>query len=448
MIQEQHKLLVWLRVIFDLTISVCAWLFAYYIRFKLIGGGQANLGVFFIKLAPFVALINAYTIYKRGLYSSQRFTLWQRELLGTLLASLTSFGIIVMSSYFFMNIIISRITLTLFLTMNTLSLITIRIIIRNLLQTYRKKGRNLRYVVAVGFGERLGEYLDKIKNNKEMGVVIKSVLNPLDDGFDLYHELKGNRVDQIVVSIPEGHDFVEASILKTCSNQLVPVVIIANIPYSFIGSNIIDFKGIPILEFNSPSLGLAHRMLKRSIDIFGSLFGLILFSPLYIIISILVKTTSKGPIFYGQERMTREGRVFKMWKFRSMKVNAENVGDGWTVKDDPRRTVIGPFLRSSSLDEIPQLWNVFIGQMSLIGPRPERPMFIEKFKDEIPAYMLRHKMKAGITGWAQVNGWRGDTSIAKRIECDLYYIKNWSIFLDFKILLFTFVKGFINKNAY
>jgi lipopolysaccharide/colanic/teichoic acid biosynthesis glycosyltransferase len=164
-----------------------------------------------------------------------------------------------------------------------------------------------------------------------------------------------------------------------------------------------------------------------------------------------VKLSSTGPIFFGQERIGLDGRRFKMWKFRSMKVdghvNAENI-PGWTVKDDPRKTKFGSFLRASSLDELPQLWNVFVGDMSLVGPRPEQPYYVEKFRHEIPAYMLRHKMKAGITGWAQVNGWRGDTSLHERIECDLYYIRNWSLWFDVKILFLTFWKGFINKNAY
>jgi lipopolysaccharide/colanic/teichoic acid biosynthesis glycosyltransferase len=145
--------------------------------------------------------------------------------------------------------------------------------------------------------------------------------------------------------------------------------------------------------------------------------------------------------------MGLDGKSFTMWKFRSMRMDGE-YRPGWTVKDDPRRTAFGTFLRSTSLDELPQLWNVLIGNMSLVGPRPEQPFYVAQFKEEIPAYMLRHKMRAGITGWAQVNGWRGDTSLHKRIECDLYYIRNWSLWLDAKILFLTFWRGFINKNAY
>lgn len=449
MIKEHHKFLSWVRLSTDALITSFSWLMSYYIRFEIIGGAQPNLGMFFIKLTPIVILITLYFAYKQGLYSSQRYTSWHRELFLTIIASITAFGAIVLFSYFILNFIISRLTLGIFLVMNTILLVFVRIIIRNIIQNVRRNGKNLRYLLAIGYGDKLDEYLNMISSNSEMGVIVRKIVNPLDyKDFDIIKVLNDVEVDQIVVALPKGNDMLEAAILKSCSNQLIPVVVIADVPYSFIGSKVIDFNGIPIMEFNSPAIGLANRTLKRLLDLFGSTFGLVVLSPLYLVLALMVKLTSKGPIFYGQVRMTREGKVFKMWKFRSMKIGAENIGSGWTVKDDPRRTPIGGFLRATSLDELPQLWNVFRGEMSLVGPRPERPVFIDKFKHEIPAYMLRHKMKAGITGWAQVNGWRGDTSIPKRIECDLYYIKNWSLFLDIKILLLTFVKGFINKNAY
>jgi exopolysaccharide biosynthesis polyprenyl glycosylphosphotransferase len=167
------------------------------------------------------------------------------------------------------------------------------------------------------------------------------------------------------------------------------------------------------------------------------------------VIALLIKISSPGPVFYGQERVTLNGKIFTMWKFRSMKVNAEKeTGAVWTKKNDDRTTKIGAFIRKTSLDELPQFWNILKGEMSLIGPRPERPVFVEQFKKEIPSYMLRHKMKSGLTGWAQVNGWRGDTSLERRIEFDLYYIQNWSIFLDIKILFITLINGFVNTNAY
>ena len=202
-----------------------------------------------------------------------------------------------------------------------------------------------------------------------------------------------------------------------------------------------------MIVFNEPNFKSFNLFIKRVLDITACSLGLVLISPLLMIISAIVKISSKGPIFYGQVRMGVDGREFKMWKFRSMRTDDSN-HEGWTVKDDPRVTAIGKFIRKTSIDELPQLWNVVTGDMSLVGPRPERPKFVHEFKKDIPAYMLRHKMKAGITGWAQVNGWRGDTSIPKRIECDLWYIKNWSLWLDVSIIFLTFWKGFINKNAY
>ncbi len=190
-------------------------------------------------------------------------------------------------------------------------------------------------------------------------------------------------------------------------------------------------------------------LLKRILDVFTSAIALVALLPLLLAVSVGIKLSSPGPILYRQERMGLDGRTFWILKFRSMRIDAETKsGAVWAKANDDRRTAFGTFLRRTSLDELPQLWNVLAGEMSLVGPRPERPIFVNQFRHEIPHYMLRHKVKAGLTGWAQVNGWRGNTSIKNRIDCDLYYIKNWSIALDIKIVLMTFWKGFVNKNAY
>ena len=187
---------------------------------------------------------------------------------------------------------------------------------------------------------------------------------------------------------------------------------------------------------------------KRVFDVCFSLLGLLILSPLLILFAILIKLTSRGPIFYFQERASFDGKSFTIIKFRTMFVDAEEAGPGWTIKGDARITPLGKFMRATSIDELPQLFNVLKGDMSLVGPRPERPVYISEFKHKVPHYMLRHKVPAGITGWAQINGWRGDTSIDKRIEFDLYYITNWSLFFDLKIMFLTFFKGIVNKNAY
>ena len=192
-----------------------------------------------------------------------------------------------------------------------------------------------------------------------------------------------------------------------------------------------------------------NRVLKRILDLVGGMLALLIFSPLMALIALLVKLTSRGPALYRQERMGLDGRTFQALKFRSMYVEAEEAtGAVWARENDTRRTRLGIWLRRFSLDELPQLFNVLCGEMSLVGPRPERPVLIQEFKSRIPHYMLRHKVKAGITGWAQVNGWRGNTSLEKRIEHDLYYIERWSIWFDLKILLLTLFRGFVDPNAY
>lgn len=257
------------------------------------------------------------------------------------------------------------------------------------------------------------------------------------------------RPELVVVGYSHEQASKIARILETSYNFITPLVILPDLTYNFIGSTVEDFMGIPLIKINQPEEKFFEGLIKRTLDIVLSLAGLVVLSPFLLFIALLVKLTSRGPVFYKQERMTMDGDRFFMYKFRSMKVFNDGTNEkGWTVKDDPRITPIGAFLRKTSIDELPQLWNVFKGDMSLVGPRPERPMYVEEFRQKIPAYMLRHRMKAGITGWAQVNGWRGDTSIEKRIEFDLYYIRNWSIWFDIKILLLTFVKGFVNKNAY
>ena len=211
-----------------------------------------------------------------------------------------------------------------------------------------------------------------------------------------------------------------------------------------------DLLGLPVIHIRHvPLTNTFNSMVKRSIDIFGALVAIILFSPIMLISAILVKTTSKGPLIFRQERVGLHNKPFYMYKFRSMAVQEiKDEKAAWTTKNDPRVTGIGKIMRKTSIDELPQLFNVLKGDMSLVGPRPERPFFVEKFREEIPRYMVKHQVRPGLTGWAQVNGYRGDTSIRKRIDCDLYYIENWTLGLDFKILFLTFFKGFVNKNAY
>ena len=208
--------------------------------------------------------------------------------------------------------------------------------------------------------------------------------------------------------------------------------------------------GLPVIHIRYvPLTDSFNAALKRVIDLFGAVVALILFSPIMLLTAIAIRLTSPGPIIFSQERIGRHNKPFKMYKFRSMELQPpEEEPQEWTVQSDPRITGVGRLIRRMSIDELPQLINVLRGDMSLVGPRPERPFFVEQFKEEIPRYMVKHQVRPGMTGWAQINGYRGDTSIRKRIEHDLYYIENWTVGFDFKILFLTFFKGFINRNAY
>lgn len=263
--------------------------------------------------------------------------------------------------------------------------------------------------------------------------------------------LPENKLDEIAITLGLNEYFRLEEIVAMCEKsgvhtQFVPDYhnIIPTKPYTE------DLQGLPVVNIRYvPLSNTFNAMLKRIVDIFGALVAIILFSPVMLFSCIMIKLTSPGPLIYRQTRVGLHNKPFEMYKFRSMEVQTEEKEKkAWTVKNDPRVTGFGKFMRHTSIDELPQLFNILKGDMSLVGPRPERPFFVEKFREEIPRYMVKHQVRPGLTGWAQVNGYRGDTSIRKRIDCDLYYIENWTLGLDFKILFLTFFKGFVNKNAY
>ena len=278
----------------------------------------------------------------------------------------------------------------------------------------------------------------------------KNEIKPLGTVDQLSEILENYQVERVFVIRSTSEYDQLADIEHLLHEQFVDVCIIPDLQQwstlSFEVEQLGDFPLITLVQ--SPITGW-KRFFKRAFDLVGALTALILFAPVMTLVAIAIKLTSHGPVFYRQERMGLDGQHFGTLKFRSMRIDAEQeTGAVWATSHDDRRTAIGAFLRKSSLDELPQLFNVILGEMSLVGPRPERPVFIEQFKTQIPKYMLRHKVKAGITGWAQVNGWRGDTSLQKRIEFDLYYIQHWSIWFDIKILFLTVFTGFVNPNAY
>ncbi|NMC62421.1 MAG: exopolysaccharide biosynthesis polyprenyl glycosylphosphotransferase, partial [SAR324 cluster bacterium] len=265
---------------------------------------------------------------------------------------------------------------------------------------------------------------------------------------DLGEVLRSRELDQVIVALPLEDNHILPNVMKQLRDSTVDVKIIPDV-YQFIsvGGSIEDFEGLPVISVQESPIEGVNLLLKRCIDIGFSALSLIILFPLMLTIAILIKISSRGPVLYKQERMSIDGSRFCIYKFRTMSKDAEAHGPQWSTTGDSRVTFLGRILRAYSLDELPQLYNVLRGDMSLVGPRPERPVFINEFRKHIPKYMLRHKVPAGMTGWAQINGWRGNTSIDKRVECDLFYIRNWSILFDLKIVLLTLFKGLRNRSA-
>jgi Undecaprenyl-phosphate glucose phosphotransferase len=274
------------------------------------------------------------------------------------------------------------------------------------------------------------------------------VLGRLDDVLEV---VRTHGVEELYIALPLDEHAKLLRLIKAVSNECVDLKVVPDlVQYATIQAALEDLDGIPIISLNEVPLRGWSSMLKRSMDVLVGTALLLFFSPLLAAIALAIKLKGgPGPVFYRQERMSLDGKTFLMYKFRSMLDGAEkDTGPVWAKEEDPRRTAVGIWLRRFNLDELPQLINVVLGDMSLVGPRPERPPFVQQFKERIPQYMLRHRVKSGITGWAQINGWRGNTSIEKRIEYDLYYIENWSLLLDVKILILTLFRGFGQKHAY
>ena len=339
-----------------------------------------------------------------------------------------------------------------------------RNLIRIFLRSRRAKGYNQKHILLIGYSRAAENYIDRVLANPEWGYQIHGILDDHKARGSEYRGIKVigpisnlrnilnlNFMDEIAITLCIREYGILEDLVAECEKsgvhtKFIPDYnnIIPTRPYTE------DLQGLPVINIRRvPLSDPLNAMMKRAVDIFGALVALILFSPIMLVTAILIKLTAPGPLIYCQERVGLHNRPFKMYKFRSMEVqDPKKEKNQWTSPHDPRVTPIGRFIRKTSIDEMPQLFNVLFGDMSLVGPRPERPFFVEKFKEEIPRYMIKHQVRPGMTGWAQVNGLRGDTSITKRIEHDLYYIENWTLGFDFKILFLTFFKGFINKNAY
>jgi len=399
-----------------------------------------------------------------GLYRPRRISSRVAEAMDIVKATSIATLILITLTFFVARYEFSRVIFLYFWIISIIALCLIRILFREFLRLIRKRGYNLRYVLIVGTGKLGQDITDKIQDHPELGLKIRGFLSEdasqvgnTVDGYQVletYENIRdviiSNQIDMVLITLPlNAHEKLK-SILDNIADEMVSIMIIPDL-FEFISlrGGVGEFEGIPIISLRDSPLYGWNRVIKRSTDILLSLLIVLVTSPLMFVLSILIKIMSPGPILYKQDRMGLDGKIFKMLKYRTMGTQAEEkTGPMWATENDQRRTLIGAFLRKTSLDELPQFFNVLKGDMSIVGPRPERPHFIQQFRSKIPKYMLRHKMKAGITGWAQVNGWRGNTSLEKRIEYDLYYIENWKLMFDFEIMWLTFWRGFISKNAY
>lgn len=455
----------------DALVVSLAWLASYWARFYFpvvaIKGELPELSVY-ASLVPLIAVLWMLVFSAMGVYESGRLRGRKGEVLLMWQAHAVALGLFLALTYAYDHYRYSRLVLVYFGVGSAFLLSAFRVGLRTLLRWARARGFNLRHVLVVGDGAGIASVVEAIDWYPELGLRVRGLVTrdgqPVSRSTsphvhaktvlgcygDLPRLIADGGIDEVLLALPRAEQHELSNLLNAIQDETVGIRILPDVQdYATLGCDLEQLDGLPIVRLNDSPMTGWGSVLKRGFDIFVSAVALVVLTPLLAGLAMAVKLTSPGPVLYRQERMGLDGRSFDMLKFRSMRTDAEvDSGAVWAKADDDRRTKFGTFLRKTSLDELPQLWNVLVGDMSLVGPRPERPVFISRFKHEIPHYMLRHKVKTGLTGWAQVNGWRGNTSLQKRIDCDLYYIQNWSLALDLKIVLMTLWKGFVNKNAY
>ena len=468
MIKDNQKVFNRLMVVIDVGITAASFVLAYGFKFYILNDGP-GIGVLpvgeYINLLPFVLPFYAVIYYACGVYAPKRTVRRRFEIFGIIKANTIGIVALIIALYMIIREInFSRSVIAFFYIFNVGITSGFRLALRRGLRTIRRKGYNLKHILLVGYSRAAEEYIDRLTDNPQWGYVACGILDDHIPAGTVYKGVKvlgrlgnlevilpENKLDEIAISLSlQDYDHLEG-IVATCEKSGVHTKFIPDYnslipsrPYTE------DLMGLPVINIRYvPLTNTGNIIIKRIVDVCGAVFGMALTSPLMLLAALLIKLTSPGPVIFRQERVGLHNKPFYMYKFRTMERQVPGEEKkAWTVRNDPRVTPVGKFLRRTSLDELPQLFNILRGDMSLVGPRPERPLFVDKFKEEIPRYMVKHQVRPGLTGWAQVNGLRGDTSIRKRIEYDIYYIENWTVWFDLKIILMTFFTGFINKNAY
>jgi len=467
MLKKYAQIFITILFLTDLLAVILSWLAAYFIRFILeVFPLKHAIPLFsdYLIFLLFIIIVFPVCLTGSGLYKPMRGKSQFNEIVSIFKAVSLSIIILTAITFFYRAHSYSRIVMVLYWILSITTISLSRFYLRRTLKYFRERGYNLRHILIVGAGDLAKNLAEKINLHPEIGFNIvgfltdhsekvgksisgKKILGQLEDVQKIVRE---HNIDQLFIALPRhAHERLE-KVIGYLGEEFVDIKVVPDLlQFMQLNPGIEDLDGLPIVNLSEGPLYGWNSLFKRFVDFTVSLFLLIAMSPVIIIIAIAVKLTSNGPVLYEQERIGLSGRHFTMYKFRTMFEGAEKkTGAVWAKKGDSRRTSIGVFLRKASLDELPQFFNVLKGDMSIVGPRPERPVFVNDFKKSVYQYMLRQKMKAGITGWAQVNGWRGDSSLEKRIEYDLYYIENWSLLFDLKIMWLTIWKGLINKSAY
>jgi Undecaprenyl-phosphate glucose phosphotransferase len=475
MLRRYNRLLIAFYVASDALLGLSAFIIAYTIRFHTglipITKGIPPLRQY-INLLPFVVAVVPLGFHLQNLYRLRRGRSWVDDFFGVFVGSILAvvFGVMV-TTYVQIYIApndrgayeVSQAVWGIFLVLNVALTFALRQLVREVFERRWRSGVGLRRILIAGSGELGRLVADKIIEHRELGYQIVGFVDdkpgdhlgyrglPLLGTIDETTEIAAReQIDHLYVALPPEQHLKTIDLLEATTRECVDVKVVPDLLHVIaLKARLWDLDGVPVIDVNDIPLQGFNSIVKRVLDVLISTVALIVLAIPLGIIALLVRVTSRGPALFRQERMGLDGRAFSIVKFRSMVDDAERQsGPVWARENDDRVTSLGRFLRRSNLDELPQLWNVLRGDMSIVGPRPERPHFVEQFKHRIPQYMLRHKVKAGMTGWAQVNGWRGNTALDKRIEYDLYYIENWSVRLDLKIIWLTIIKGFFHKHAY
>jgi exopolysaccharide biosynthesis polyprenyl glycosylphosphotransferase len=469
MIEKKHKALASVYLINDAVASNLAMLMAWFLRFDVevipVTKGLQGLEIY-AYLLPLVSIVFPLAFAVQGLYrirpTRSKAEEWLAVAIGSVVATVVLSGVLLWIRPGNPDVLYSRATLGIFMLCAMVFTILGRMIVRLAVERRHRAGKDLDRVLIAGNGELARAVVERMVSHRELGFRLVGYLRNGEAGSldeleclgtieEAEHVVKQHAIDHVFVALPHASSPAMMTLLDRLTRACVVSIHVVPdlLQFMVLRSRVEDLDGLPTINLSETPLEGWSRFVKRGFDLIVAAAAVIVLSPIMLLVALAIWLEDRGPVFYRQVRMGLDGKPFDIVKFRSMRVGAESMtGAVWAEKDDPRRTRVGRFIRETSLDELPQLFNVLLGDMSVVGPRPERPQFVEQFRSELPHYMLRHKVRAGMTGWAQVHGWRGNTSIRMRIEHDLYYIENWSLMLDLKILFMTVIHGLKHENAY